>query len=113
MCIPIVPTGSSLYARMNSKAMLRIAFKNLQPLVPSIFHDEIRASQYYAVNSDSLVIQADSSRRQGDNVIACFSKLQHLFETAGANCIKGETSPEQIERVRRLYEFPATCMNVD
>lgn len=87
--------------------MLRIAFKNLRTLVPSIFHDEIRASQYYAVNSDSLIIQADSSRKQADNVTACFSKLQHLFETAGRKCIRGETSPEQVERVRRLYEIAA------
>lgn len=90
--------------RVNSKAMLRIPFKDLQALVPTILHDEIKASQYYAGSSGSLIIQADSSRKQGDNVSACFAKLHDLFMNAGKNCVKGETSPEQVQRVRRLYE---------
>ncbi|KAL8909172.1 MAG: hypothetical protein Q9207_000346 [Kuettlingeria erythrocarpa] len=95
--------GGQNVNKVNSKAMLRIPFKNLQGLVPTMLHNEIKASQYYASNSGSIIIQADSSRKQGDNVSACFAKLHDLFTNAGRTCVKGETSPEQVVRVRRLY----------
>lgn len=94
------------YARVNSKAMLRLPLKDLLPSVPNLLHDQIRASPYYAEKSDALVIQADINRKQSDNVDACFMKLQDLILAAGRSSIKGETSPEQAERVKRLYECP-------
>ncbi|KAL8721338.1 MAG: hypothetical protein Q9225_001950 [Loekoesia sp. 1 TL-2023] len=96
--------GGQNVNKVNSKATLRIPFKELLPLVPSMLHGEIRASQYCAEKSDSLVIQADNHRKQGDNVTACFAKLQNLFVTAGRTSVKGETSPEQRERVKRLQK---------
>ena len=75
--------------------------KDLLPLIPITLHETIKASQYYAKRSDSLVIQSDSSRKQGENVEACYTKLQDLIRVAGNN-IRGETSPEQAAKVRRL-----------
>ncbi|KAL8681278.1 MAG: hypothetical protein Q9186_002589 [Xanthomendoza sp. 1 TL-2023] len=84
--------------------MLRLPLKELLPSVPNLLHDQIRASQYYAEKSDCLIIRADSNRKQGDNVEACFTKLQHLIMGAGRASVKGETSPEQLERVKRLRQ---------
>ncbi len=89
--------------------MLRLPLKDLLPSVPNILHNQIRASPYYAEKSDALVIQADSNRKQSDNVTACFTKLQDLILAAGRSSVKGETSPEQAERVKSLYSTP-TCM---
>lgn len=91
-------------ARVNSKATLRLPLRELLPHVPNLLHNQIKASPYYAQKSDTLVIQADSNRKQSDNVDACYAKLQGLILTAGRSGIKGETSPEQAEKVKRLYE---------
>lgn len=96
--------GGQNVNKVNSKATLRIHFEDLLPLVPKILHDEIRASQYCAGGSNSLVVQADSYRKQSDNVTACFGKLHNLFITAAKACIKGETSPEQVAKVKRLQK---------
>ncbi|KAI4229650.1 MAG: hypothetical protein L6R36_000697 [Xanthoria steineri] len=103
--------GGQNVNKVNSKAMLRLPLKDLLPSVPKLLHDHIRASPYYAEKSDALVIQADSNRKQNDNVDACFMKLQHLILAAGRSSIRGETSPEQAERVKRLYECAYRCSN--
>ena len=68
-----------------------------------MLHSEIENSRFYAANSKSLVIQGDGSRNRTDNVQNCYKKLYNEILTAGRVIIKGETSPEQAERVRNLY----------
>ena len=92
-----------VFGRTNSKATARFQWKDLSSLVPRILHQQLRKSQYYAPNSESLVIQADSSRKQRDNVDQCFQILRDLIITAGKIAVKGETSPEQEARVKGLY----------
>ena len=76
---------------------------DLLPLVPSILHPQLQESRYYAPKSGALVIQADGSRKQTDNVQECFKKLQDLILSAGRSVVRGETTPEQIARAKRLY----------
>ncbi|KAL9638294.1 MAG: hypothetical protein Q9204_001553 [Flavoplaca sp. TL-2023a] len=97
--------GGQNVNKVNSKATLRLPLRELLPSVPNLLHNQIKASPYYAQKSDTLVIQADSNRKQSDNVDACYAKLQDLILTAGRSSIKGETSPEQAEKVKRLYEY--------
>lgn len=87
---------------MNSKATLRIHTKDFLDLVPRMLHPEIERSRYYARNSKSLVIQGDSSRNRTDNMQECFKKLHALIVAAGRSTVKGETSAEQVEKVKRL-----------
>ncbi|KAL8810168.1 MAG: hypothetical protein Q9223_000325 [Gallowayella weberi] len=96
--------GGQNVNKVNSKATLRLPLRELLPSVPNILHGQIKASQYYAEKSECLVIQADGNRKQADNVEACFTKLQHLILGAGRATVTGETSPEQLEKVKRLYE---------
>lgn len=98
------------HRRVNSKATLRVPFSSLLPLVPSLLHPELRASRYAAERSDGLVIQSDESRKQTSNVEACFEKLRQLLETAGKAVVRGETSEEQKDRVRRLYATFFLCL---
>ena len=94
--------------------------KDLLPLVPSLLHEQIRASRHYASNSDSLVIQADSNRKQTGNIEECFKKLEELIVEAGKKAVRGETTPAQVARVKSLYvhcrtlfalHFRASCLH--
>jgi len=73
------------------------------PLVPKVLHPEIEKSRFYAANSKSLVIQGDANRSRTDNVQECYKKLHAMIVAAGRAIIKGETSPEKAERVRKLF----------
>jgi peptidyl-tRNA hydrolase ICT1 len=89
---------------VSSKATLRIGLNSLLPLIPSLLHQQLRQSRYYAPNSDSIVIQADDSRKQADNAHHCFVKLNSLISEAAEQMIPGETSDEQKQRVQNLSE---------
>jgi peptidyl-tRNA hydrolase ICT1 len=88
--------------RVSSKATLRLPLDEFLALVPPIFHSSIRASPCYAKKSDSILIQADGSRRQSENSHACLVRLHRLVADAGAAVLPGETSEEQKEHVQRL-----------
>lgn len=75
--------------------------------VPALLHQPLRQSRYLAAKSDDLVIQADDSRKQADNVNACFRKLHELIVQAGKETVPGETSPEQVKRVEQLLKAEA------
>lgn len=88
---------------MNSKATLRLPGHLLFPLIPTLIHQEVRHSRFYAVKSDSISIQADGSRSQRKNVEECFTKLHDLLVAAGKTVLPGATSQAQRNRVRGLY----------
>ncbi len=89
--------------RINSKATIRLFVKDLLPLVPNAIHEQIKVSRFYAERSQALVISADGSRKQGDNVEEAFTKLRDLIVDAGKKSVRGETPPEQVEKVKKLY----------
>ena len=90
--------------RVNSKATLRIHAKDFLHMIPKILHPQIEGSRYYATNSQSLILQADSSRNRNDNVEECYKKLHDLIFAAGRATVRGETSQAQKEKVKGLYE---------
>ncbi|RMZ74975.1 hypothetical protein DV737_g5566, partial [Chaetothyriales sp. CBS 132003] len=88
--------------RVNSKAQLRIPLSQLCPLVPPVLHRGLRQSRYYAASSDSLLIQADDSRKQTANRDACYRRLTELVTEVYKASVPGETSQAQKERVKQL-----------
>ncbi|KAL1886239.1 hypothetical protein Plec18167_000168 [Paecilomyces lecythidis] len=96
--------GGQNVNKVNSKATLRVPLNSLLPLVPPILHSQLRSSRYAAERTDSLVIQSDDSRKQSANVESCFEKLRQLLANAGKDAIRGETSEEQKERVKKLQK---------
>ncbi|MCJ1345663.1 hypothetical protein MMC31_003871 [Peltigera leucophlebia] len=94
--------GGQNVNKVNSKATVRFRMSELLAATPAILHSPLRASKYFAGKSNSLVIQADGSRRQADNVQECFQKLKLLIESAGKSVIMGETTPEKMAKVRQL-----------
>lgn len=81
---------------------MRLPLSSLLPMLPTVLRPAILKSRYAAAKSDSLVIQADDSRKQNENVHRCFVKLHDLILQAGRDTVPGETSAEQIERVKKL-----------
>lgn len=90
------------FARVNSKATLRLPLDSLLPLVPSLLHPGLRSSRYFAGKTDSIIIQADDSRKQSDNVQGCFLRLHDMIREVAQGVIHGETSEAQKERVAGL-----------
>jgi peptidyl-tRNA hydrolase ICT1 len=74
----------------------------LLPHVPAAAHAEIKRSRYLAAKSGSIVIHADDSRKQADNVASCYRRLYDAIVDACTRAIPPETSPEQVQRVKHL-----------
>ena len=96
-----------LCLRVSSKATLRIPTLSLLPLIPALLHPHILTSRYHAAKSHELVIQADDSRKQSDNITACFRRLHEVIVQAGKLAVPGETSVEQSKRVEGLQKAEA------
>ncbi|KAK4973321.1 hypothetical protein LTR66_011183 [Elasticomyces elasticus] len=96
--------GGQNVNKVSSKATLRLPLPSLLQLVPKLLHPAIRSSRYCARSSESLVIQADDSRKQNDNVHSCFVKLHNLIMQAGKDAVPGETSEKQMKRVENLQK---------
>ncbi|RMZ90264.1 hypothetical protein DV736_g2531, partial [Chaetothyriales sp. CBS 134916] len=94
--------GGQNVNKVNSKAQLRIPISQLCALVPPVLHRGLRQSRYYAASSDSLLIQADDSRKQAANKEACYHRLTELLTEVYQASVPGETSQEQKERVKEL-----------
>ncbi|KAI4729941.1 hypothetical protein E4T49_02361 [Aureobasidium sp. EXF-10728] len=88
--------------RVNSKATLRLPLSALLPMLPAVLRSAVSKSRYSA--KDDLVIQADDSRKQNENVHRCFIKLHEMIVQAGREVVPGETSAEQMERVKKLQK---------
>ena len=67
------------FTRVSSKATLRLPTSSILPLLPPILREPLLSSRYHAPKSDSLIIQADDSRKQADNANACFRRLHSLI----------------------------------
>lgn len=74
--------------------------KSLLPLLPGLLHHELMLSRVYAEKSNSLVIQADGSRKQSDNVDECFEKLHALILRIGKAVVRGELSLATKEKIK-------------
>ncbi|KAI5198625.1 hypothetical protein E4T39_06662 [Aureobasidium subglaciale] len=85
---------------VNSKATLRLPLSALLPMLPVVLRPAVSKSRYSA--KDDLVIQADDSRKQAENVHRCFIKLHEMIVQAGREVVPGETSAEQVERVKKF-----------
>ena len=91
-----------IISRLNSKATLQVPLHSLHAILPRIFHQELNTSRYAAERSSSIVIQSDESRKRSDNVEACYLKLYNLIQSIAKTTIPGETSEDQVERVKGL-----------
>ncbi|KAI4749802.1 hypothetical protein E4T44_15002 [Aureobasidium sp. EXF-8845] len=85
---------------VSSKATLRLPLSALLPMLPAVLRPAVSKSRYSA--KDDLVIQADDSRKQNENVHRCFIKLHEMIVQVGREVVPGETSAEQMERVKKL-----------
>ncbi|KAF2747578.1 hypothetical protein M011DRAFT_402494 [Sporormia fimetaria CBS 119925] len=96
--------GGQNVNKVNSKATLKVPLDALLQHVPAALHPQLKSSRFVAPRSNSIVIQADDSRKQSDNAHSCYARLHQLIVEAGRNAIPGETSIEQAKRVKDLQK---------
>lgn len=70
--------------------------------VPTAIHGEIRRSRYVATRSDTIIVQADDSRKQNDNAHSCYKRLFEAIVEAGHHAVPAATSAEQVQHVKDL-----------
>ncbi|KAL6149816.1 hypothetical protein ACJBU6_11346 [Exserohilum turcicum] len=120
--IPIAAIGELTFSRssgpggqnvnkVNSKATLKVPIDALLRHVPAALHGDIKRSRYYAANSAALVVHADDSRKQSDNVRSCFRRLHDAIVDAARKAVPAQASPEQAHRVKLLYVFVAASVS--
>jgi len=71
--------------------------------VPVALHSDIRRSRHVATKSNTIVVQADDSRKQSDNAQSCYRRLYQAIAEAAQRAVPSETSAEQAQRVKLLY----------
>ncbi|KAH7401374.1 hypothetical protein BKA66DRAFT_390446, partial [Pyrenochaeta sp. MPI-SDFR-AT-0127] len=94
--------GGQNVNKVNSKATLKVPLDALLRHVPTALHDEIRRSRYVAARSNTIIVQADDSRKQNDNAHSCYRRLYEAIAEAGHHAVPSETSAEQVQRVKHL-----------
>ena len=62
----------------------------------------LRSSRYYTDKTNTLLFQADDSRKQAANKDECYQKLLELIGDVYRATVPGETSAEQKEKVQNL-----------
>jgi peptidyl-tRNA hydrolase ICT1 len=108
----LTPRYANLTQRVNSKATLKMPLDALLQHVPAAIHGEIKRSRYVAARSNTIIVQADDSRRQSDNAHSCYKRVYEAIAEAGRHAVPTETSAEQMQHVKDLQVFsplsPAT-----
>jgi len=93
----------------SSKATCTWPLSTMLSHVPKILHPALRSSNYYAHSSDSLVIQAQTSRKQHENENECHERLYQLLRDISKRLIPGETSKEQHAKVHQMQKAENTA----
>ena len=91
--------------KLNTKATLRFSLTKSQihSYFPRLVLSHIKSSPHtsrFVTKTDDLLVQADGSRKQADNVEECFQKLWEAVVRAVD--LRGETSEEQRGKVVKL-----------
>ncbi|KAF1838020.1 hypothetical protein BDW02DRAFT_595112 [Decorospora gaudefroyi] len=94
--------GGQNVNKVNSKATLKVPLDALLQHVPAALHGEIRRSRYVAARSNTIMVQADDSRKQSENAHSCYKRLYEAIAEAGRRAVPTETPAEQVQRVKAL-----------
>ncbi|KAH6859827.1 peptidyl-tRNA hydrolase domain-containing protein [Alternaria alternata] len=96
--------GGQNVNKVNSKATLKVPLDALLHYVPAALHGEIRRSRYVAARSNTIIVQADDSRKQSDNAQSCYKRLYEAIAQAGQDAVPAETPAAQVQRVKHLQK---------
>ncbi|CAN9113081.1 unnamed protein product [Alternaria alternata] len=54
--------------------------------------------------SNTIIVQADDSRKQSDNAQSCYKRLYEAIAQAGQDAVPAETPAAQVQRVKHLQK---------
>ncbi|KAI4655340.1 hypothetical protein J4E93_000052 [Alternaria ventricosa] len=96
--------GGQNVNKVNSKATLKVPLDALLHHIPAALHGEIRRSRYVAARSNTIIVQADDSRKQSDNAQSCYRRIYEAIARAGQDAVPAETSAAQVQHVKQLQK---------
>jgi peptidyl-tRNA hydrolase ICT1 len=95
--------------RLATKATLHLDLTNRAGFLPDYILRKVRENSRHLTKNDEIVIQADDSRKQPQNVEECFNRLHKILLSCVAKDVPGATSAEQKKRVAGLYVLRGTA----
>jgi len=75
---------------------------SLEHHVPKVLLRGLHDGRYYVASSDSIQIQCDSYRSQGDNKAETFRRLHGEIKEIYNRDVPGVTPPEQVAKLEQL-----------
>lgn len=97
--------GGQNVNKVNTKVTLKIDLSNLIPHLPDYWITNLSKSHLYASTSNSIIIQSTLTRSQSQNLEDCWKKLFENLKLISKFGLKGQTSIETIERVKRFQSI--------
>jgi len=91
--------GGQNVNKLNTKASARCSLNS--SWIPEWAKPGLKCSAHYVPSTNSLLITSSTHRSQAQNVDDCLAKFHSLILHHAESPIKGETSPETKERVKR------------
>ncbi|EGG13182.1 uncharacterized protein MELLADRAFT_29757, partial [Melampsora larici-populina 98AG31] len=97
--------GGQNVNKVNTKVTLKIELSNLIPHIPNYWITNLTKSHLYASTSNSIIIQSTLTRSQSQNLEDCWQKLIENLKLISKIGLKGQTSIETIQRVKKLQSI--------
>jgi peptidyl-tRNA hydrolase ICT1 len=88
--------------RTNSKATTTWHLSLLEQHVPKVIYQELPNCRYYVSSSNSISIQCDLHRSQGENKSETYQRLNDEIKKMYIDIVPGVTSPEQKAKIEQL-----------
>ncbi|KAH9812554.1 hypothetical protein DFH28DRAFT_404250 [Melampsora americana] len=97
--------GGQNVNKVNTKVTLKIEVSNLIPILPNYWITNLSKSHLYASTSNSIIIQSTLTRSQSQNLEDCWKRLFENLKLMSKIGLKGLTSIETIEKVKRFQSI--------
>ncbi|KAA8899245.1 hypothetical protein FN846DRAFT_960674 [Sphaerosporella brunnea] len=88
------PGGQNANKR-STKATLHLSLKAASEFLPGFVVKKVRENSRHLTKDDEIVLQADESRKQSENVQAAYHRLHQILVSSVSTDVPGVTSAEQ------------------
>ncbi|KAA8895061.1 hypothetical protein FN846DRAFT_971360 [Sphaerosporella brunnea] len=99
--------GGQNVNKLSTKATLHLSLKTASEFLPGFVVKKVRENSRHLTKDDEIVLQADESRKQSENMQAAFHRLHQILVSSVAADVPGVTSAEQKQRVAQLQKQEA------
>lgn len=91
---------------MATKATLHLDLTKNATFLPDFVLQKVRENSRHITREDEIVIQADGTRKQSENLEEAYQRLHKILVESVSVDVPGVTSAEKKKRVKELYSPP-------